>query len=268
MYTLFFRPQTLVSGLTASAKGWVRYVGELTLLWLQTLVCACTPPFKVERSLTQAQRIGPGSFVISSLVAFFVGMIIALQMAYQMVQLSAELYIPNVIAVALTRELTPVLTALIVAGRIGAGIAAEIGSMVVTEQVDALKAFGVNPVKYLVVPRFLGLIIMLPVLTMLSDVIGIWGGYVICVFKLHISHEMFWKMTFHALTMKDITTGLTKTVFFGMIIAIVGCYHGLSVQGGADGVGKATTTAVVRSFILIVLMDCFITFVFYFLLNI
>ena len=193
---------------------------------------------------------------------FFVGMIIALQMAFQMVQLSAELYIPNVIAVALTRELTPVLTALIVAGRIGAGIAAEIGSMVVTEQVDALKAFAVNPVKYLVVPRFIGLIIMLPVLTVLADLIGIWGGYVICVFKLHISHEMFWKMTFRALTMKDIMTGLIKTIFFGMIIAIVGCHQGLTVKGGADGVGKATTTAVVRSFIMIIMMDCFITFIF------
>src|SRR5476651_985993 len=173
-----------------SAKDWLCYVGQLTLLLSQTVTCACTPPFKGIRSLIQAQRIGPGSFIISALVAFFVGMIIALQMAYQMVQLSAELYIPNVVAVALTRELTPVLTALIVAGRIGAGIAAEIGSMVVTEQVDALKAFAVNPVKYLVVPRFLGLIVMLPVLTVLSDILGIWGGYVICVFKLHISRNV------------------------------------------------------------------------------
>ena len=247
---------------------WVRYIGQLSVLWGQTCVWAVTPPYKGMRSLTQSQRIGPGSFCISALVAFFVGMIIALQMAYQMVQLSAEMYIPNIIAVALTRELAPVLTALIVAGRIGAGIAAEIGSMVVTEQVDALKAFAVNPVQYLVVPRFLGLVLMLPVLTMLSDIIGIWGGYVICVYKLHIGHEMFWKMTFRALAMKDIITGLVKTIFFGMIIAIVGCHQGLSVRGGAEGVGKATTTAVVRSFILIIMTDCMITFVFYFLLNI
>jgi len=202
------------------------------------------------------------------LVAFFVGMIIALQMAYQMVQLSAEIYIPNIIAVSLTRELAPVLTALIVAGRIGAGIAAEIGSMVVTEQVDALKAFAVNPVKYLVVPRFMGLLIMLPALTMFADIIGIWGGYVICVFKLHISHQMFWRMVFRALTVKDIVTGLVKTIFFGMIIAIVGCHQGLMVRGGAEGVGKATTTAVVRSFILIIMTDCIITFIFYFLLKV
>ncbi len=247
---------------------WVRYLGQLTILWGQTVSWSVTPPFKGRRSLIQAQRIGPGSFIIAALVAFFVGMIIALQMAYQMVQLSAEIYIPNIIAVSLTRELAPVLTSLIVAGRIGAGIAAEIGSMVVTEQVDALKAFAVNPVKYLVVPRFLGIILMLPVLAIFADIIGIWGGYVICVFKLHISHEMFWKMVFSALSMKDIITGLVKTVFFGMIIAIVGCHQGLQVRGGADGVGKATTTAVVRSFILIIITDCIITFVFYFLLNI
>ena len=243
-------------------------MGQLSILLTQTIVLALTPSFKGVRSLIQANRIGPGSFLISSLVAFFVGMIIALQMAYQMVQLSAEMLIPKVISVALTRELAPVLTALIVAGRIGAGIAAEIGSMTVTEQVDALRAFAVNPVKYLVVPRFLALILMLPVLAMLSDVIGIWGGYVICVYKLHISHEMFWKMVFSSLAMKDIITGLVKTIFFGAIIAIVGCHQGLNVRGGAEGVGKATTTAVVRSFILVIMTDCLITFIFYFLLNV
>lgn len=247
---------------------WLRYVGQLTILWGQTVSAAVTPPYKGFRSLTQAYRIGPGSFFIAAMVAFFVGIIISLQMAYQMIQLSAEMYIPNIVAVSLTRELAPVLTALIVAGRIGAGIAAEIGSMVVTEQVDALKAFAVNPVRYLVVPRFLGLILMLPVLTLFADLIGICGGYIICVFKLHISHEMFWNMTFKALTMKDIVTGLVKTLFFGMIIAIVGCHQGLTVKGGADGVGKATTTAVVRSFIFIIMTDCLITFVFYFLLNV
>jgi len=250
------------------AVHWVRYLGQLSILWGQTCVLAVTPPYKGTRSLSQSYRIGPGSFVISALVAFFVGMIISLQMAYQMVQLSAEMYIPNIVAVSLTRELAPVLTALIVAGRIGAGIAAEIGSMVVTEQVDALKAFAVNPVKYLVVPRFLGLVLMLPVLALLSDIIGIWGGYVICVYKLHIGHEMFWRMTFSALKMKDIATGLLKTLVFGMIIAIVGCHQGLMVKGGADGVGKGTTTAVVRAFILIIMTDCLITFIFYFLLNV
>jgi phospholipid/cholesterol/gamma-HCH transport system permease protein len=245
----------------------IRYVGEISLLWGRTLYHAFTPPLKLERILRQAKRIGPGSFLISSLVAFFIGMIMALQMAYLMVEMSAEIYIPSVVAVSLTRELAPVLTALIVAGRIGAGITAEIGSMTVTEQVDALRAFAVNPVKYLVVPRFLGMVIMLPLLTVFADLIGIMGGFVICVYKLFINPTLYFTMVIEALTVKDIVTGLAKTVFFGMIIAIVGCHEGLNVQSGAEGVGKSTTTAVVISFILIIISDCFFTTLFYFILR-
>lgn len=192
-------------------------------------------------------------------------MIIALQMAYQMVKLGAELYIPNVVAVSMTRELAPVLTALIVAGRVGAGIAAEIGSMAVTEQVDALKAFAVNPVKYLVVPRFFGLVLMLPVLVIFADLVGILGGYVICVYKLGITPALFLNNVTNAVDPQDIITGLVKTVFFGAIIALVGCHQGLHVKGGAEGVGKATTVAVVISFILIIMTDCLFTTIFFFI---
>ncbi len=256
--------------LAQSASGVFRflaYIGELSILWWQTISWIFTPPFKGRRFLSQAKRIGPGSFFISSLVAFFVGMIIALQMAYQMVKLSAEIYIPNVVAVSLTRELAPVLTALIVAGRIGAGITAEIGSMTVTEQVDALRAFAVNPVKYLVVPRFLALIVMLPILTIFADLVGILGGYVICVFKLSVSSAMYVTMVTESLTTKDIMTGLIKTIFFGMIIAVVGCHQGLTVKGGAEGVGRATTISVVISFIMIIITDCIFTTMFYFIFN-
>ena len=245
----------------------ITYIGELTILFCQTICWMFVPPFKGERFLVQAKRVGPESFLISSLVAFFVGMIIALQMAYQMVKLSAEIYIPNVVAVSLTRELAPVLTALIVAGRIGAGITAEIGSMTVTEQVDALKAFAVNPVQYLVAPRFLAMAVMLPVLTMFADFVGILGGAVICVHKLSINAPMYFSMVFKSLLMKDVLTGLIKTIFFGMIIATVGCHEGLNVKGGAEGVGKATTLSVVRAFILIIAADCLFTFVFYFIFN-
>ncbi len=245
----------------------INYLGELSMLWWQTMVWSFTPPFKGKRFLSQAKRIGPGSFLISALVAFFVGMIIALQMAYQMVKLSAEIYIPNVVAVSMTREMAPVLTALIVAGRIGAGITAEIGSMTVTEQVDALRAFAVNPVQYLVVPRFLALIVMLPILTIFSDLIGILGGFVICVFKLSITPSMYVNMVHESLALKDIVTGLTKTIFFGMIIAVVGCHQGLTVKGGAEGVGKSTTVSVVRSFIMIIVTDCLFTTMFYFIFN-
>lgn len=253
--------------LRAPMTGFVSYAGKLSLLLGGILLWTITPPFNRDRFLAQAKRIGPGSFLISSLVALFIGMIIALQMAYMMLRLSAEIYIPNVIAVALTRELGPVLTALIVAGRIGAGITAEIGSMVVSEQVDALRAFAVNPVRYLVVPRFWALVLMLPVLTVFAVLIGIFGGFLICYFKLDISAQMYWQMVVDSLAVKDVVTGLIKTIFFGMIIALVGCYEGLMSKGGADGVGRATTMSVVRSFIMIIMFDCLFTFVFYFLFN-
>ncbi len=253
--------------LLAMGTGAVRYIGCLTVLFVQTLASLRITAADHHRGLTQALRVGPGSFFISSLVALFVGMIISLQMAYMMVKLSAEIYIPDVVAVALTRELGPVLTALIVAGRIGAGITAEIGSMVVTEQVDALKAFAVSPVRYLVVPRFLALVGMLPALTVFAVLVGIFGGSLICYYKLSVSYPTYWSMVADALVPKDIITGLVKTVFFAMIIAIVGCYEGLNTRGGADGVGKATTLSVVRSFILIIMVDCIATFIFYFLFN-
>jgi phospholipid/cholesterol/gamma-HCH transport system permease protein len=182
-----------------------------------------------------------------------------------MQKLSAEIYIANIVSLSLVRELGPVLTALIVAGRVGAAIAAEIGTMNVTEQVDALRTMATDPIRYLVVPRFLALALMLPVLTMYADLIGILGGYGICVYRLHINSLMYTKLTFDALVFKDLFTGLTKTVFFGMIIAIVASYEGLKTEGGAEGVGKATTTAVVAMFISIIAADCFFTALFYFI---
>ncbi len=244
------------------------YFGELSLLFSKVFCLSFMPPFKGERILVQAKRVGPGSFFIAALIAFFIGMIMTLQMAYQMVELSAEIYIPNIIAISLTRELAPVLTALIVAGRIGASITAEIGTMTVTEQVDALQAFAVNPIKYLVVPRFLALIVMLPLLTIFADLIGILGGFVICVNKLSISPALYVTMVVQALTAHDIITGLIKTIVFGAVIALVGCHQGLNVKSGAEGVGKATTASVVISFILIIVADCFFTTLFYFVFNV
>ena len=248
--------------------GFVNYIGELSLLLGQTFQYFFIPPFKHYRVLAQAKRVGIGSLFIAAIVAFFIGMIIALQMAYQMVKLSAEIYIPNVIAVSMARELGPVLTALIVAGRVGAGITAEISSMTVTEQVDALRAFAVNPIKYLVIQRFLALVIMLPMLTILSDLIGILGGFVICVYKLNLTPAVYFTMVMQSLSVKDIMTGLIKTICFGGIIAMVGCHQGLNVKGGADGVGRATTVSVVISFIMIIIADCLFTTMFYFIFRV
>ncbi len=243
----------------------VHFLGDISILFAQTIIWIPVRPIKRKRILAQARIVGIESFPIVSLVALFTGMILALQMAYQMQKLSSEIYIANLVAVALTRELAPVLTALIVAGRIGAAITAEIGTMVVTEQVDALQTMATNPIKYLVVPRFLALMLMLPVLTVYADVIGIFGGYFICVFKLAIGSQMYINMTLDALVVKDVITGLVKTVFFGMIIALVGCYEGLKTKGGAEGVGRATTLSVVTSFILIIATDCLFTALFYFI---
>ena len=157
------------------------------------------------------------------------------------------------------------ITALVVAGRVGAAIAAEIGTMQVTEQIDALHTLAYSPIKYLVVPRFLALMLMLPLLTIYSDLIGIFGGYTICIYKLGITSGMYLNIAFDSLVYKDFFTGLLKSVTFGMIIAISSCYQGLSVSGGAEGVGRATTNAVVNSFILIIVADCFITAIFYFI---
>jgi phospholipid/cholesterol/gamma-HCH transport system permease protein len=217
------------------------------------------------RAFDQAKKAGLDSLLIVSLIAFFLGMIMAFQISYLMRRLGAEMYIASIVALSIVRELGPVITALIIAGRVGAAITAEIGSMQVTEQVDALETLATNPVKYLVVPRFLALTLMLPILTLYSDIIGILGGWVIAVFKIGISSRLYLNTSFDALQFKDLFTGLAKTVFFGMIIALVSCYEGFNVKGGAEGVGQATTRSVVTSFIMIIICDTFFTALFYFI---
>ena len=241
------------------------FVGGLSSLALQTFYWTFKPPYKKMRIFDQSKRTGYDSLPIVTLIGLFIGMIMALQTAVLMQRLGSEMYIASIVALSIVRELGPVITSLVVAGRVGAAITAEIGSMQVTEQIDALEAFATNPIKYLVVPRFLALTLMLPLLTLYADVVGILGGYAICVYKLGISSSMYLKITADALLYKDLFTGLTKTVFFGMIIAFVSCYEGFNVQGGADGVGRATRQAVVASFILIIAADCFFTALFYFI---
>ncbi len=241
------------------------FLGGLAHLVLQSFYWTFIPPLKRDRIFEQAKRAGVDSLPIVSIVALFIGIILALQTAVLMQRLGSEMYIASIVALSLVRELGPVITALVVAGRVGAAIAAEIGSMQVTEQIDALETFATSPIKYLVVPRFLALSLMLPMLTLYSDIIGIFGGYFICVFKLGISSSMYLHITFESLLLKDLFTGLFKAVAFGMIIAFVSCYEGFNVEGGAEGVGRATTRAVVATFILIITADCFFTALFYFI---
>ncbi|MDD4982296.1 MAG: ABC transporter permease [Candidatus Omnitrophica bacterium] len=241
------------------------FLGGLANLTFKTIYFSFTPPYKKDRILEQAKKAGLDSLPLVSLIALFIGFIFALQTAYFMQRIGSELYIASLVALSIVRELGPVITALVVAGRVGAAITAEIGSMQVTEQIDALETFATNPVKYLVVPRFLALSLMLPILTLYADAIGILGSYLICVFRLGISSSIYLRVTFEALWYKDIFTGLSKTIFFGMIIAIISCYEGFNVKGGAEGVGRATTRSVVFSFIMIIVADCVFTALFYFI---
>ncbi|MCX5706259.1 MAG: ABC transporter permease [Candidatus Omnitrophica bacterium] len=241
------------------------FLGGLSNLALKTIYFTFVPPFNKGRFLDQARKAGSDSLPIVSLIALFIGFIFALQTAYFMQRIGSEIYIASLVALSIVRELGPVITALVVAGRVGASITAELGSMQVTEQIDALETLATNPIKYLVVPRFLALTLMLPLLTLYADAIGILGSYIICVFKLGISSGMYLRVTAEALLYKDLFTGLFKTVFFGMIISLVSCYEGFNVQGGAEGVGHATTRSVVFSFIMIIVADCFFTAIFYFI---
>lgn len=259
MFTLFF------IDLGRRIISFIYFFGGLANLTAQTVYLTVKPPYKYGQIIEQSKKAGYDSFPIVSVVALFIGFIFALQSAYFMQRIGSEMYIASLVALAIVRELGPVITALVVAGRVGASHTAELGSMQVTEQIDALETLAVNPVKYLVVPRFAALSIMLPVLALYANIIGIIGSYLICVFKMGITSSMYMNITFNSLLYKDLFTGLFKSWIFGMIIALVSCYEGFNVEGGAEGVGKATTRSVVITFLMIIAADCFFTALFYFI---
>jgi len=265
MRIAIFRIKALAQALGHQLFELVRYGGGISILMGQTLFWIPMPPMRGRQTAEQMSKIGVDSLPIVAMISMFTGMVLAFQSAYQLQRFSAEMYIASLVAFSMMRELGPVLTALIVAGRVGAAITAEIGTMKVTEQIDALETLATNPVKYLVVPRFLALVIMVPLLTVFADMVGIVGGYIIGVGKLDISHAMYMKNTWAPLKYKDFYTGLVKSVCFAMIICIVSCYEGMKADGGAEGVGRATTSSVVISFILIIASDCLLTAMFYFM---
>jgi len=249
--------------------GLATHVFNILGLLIQTVYWIIVGPFKrkfvkSENIFTQMVFVGVQSILIVFFVTFFTGIVIAMQSAYQLSRLGATVYVAALVSVSIARELGPVLTALVIAGRIGAANAAEIGTMKVTEQIEALETIALNPVRYLVVPRFLALLVMLPCLTIFADICGIIGGYLVGVFNLNINPHLYWSTTFKFLEAKDVLTGLYKSVAFGVIIALISCYNGLNTKGGAEGVGKSTTVSVVTSFILVIVADCVMTAIFYF----
>lgn len=206
---------------------------------------------------------GIQSFWVCGLILLMIGMVIAFQSAYQLRSIGTEILIPDLLAVSMTRELAPMMTAWVIAGRAGASMTAEIGTMKVTEQIDAIQSMSIDPIRHLFMPRLLALAVITPLLTILSDVLGIFGGFIVCVYRLQISPQVYIDRVFDALTFSDIYMGLIKSFIFGILIAVVSCREGLEVKGGAQGVGLSTMKAVVLSFILIVVADLIFTGVLY-----
>lgn len=254
-----------LEALGEKAVAFIEYMGAVTIFLGKVVFWLFHPPFRIKEAIRQAEKIGVNSLPIITLISLFTGMVLALQSAYQMQKIQAEMYIASLVALSVIRELGPVLTALIVAGRSGAAITAELGTMKVTEQIDALETLATNPINYLVVPRFWALLISLIVLTIYADFIGIVGGYIIGITKLHIPHHMYVKMTFDPITQSDVRNGLYKSFVFAIVICVISCFEGMRAEGGAEGVGKATTSSVVRSFVLIIACDCLLTALMYFI---
>jgi phospholipid/cholesterol/gamma-HCH transport system permease protein len=242
-------------------------VQDYAELAFHSLANLAVGPRYFQDTLAQMDNIGVGSLPIILLSGFFIGAVMVLQTGSQFVRFGQTSLTGDVVAIALVRELGPTLTGLLVAGRCASGIASELGSMLVTEQVDAMRAMGTDPSRKLVTPRVLATILMLPLLVALSDFIGLVGGCVASVFSLRLDAVEFWRRAIDALDFADLMQGFSKSLVFGFILATVGCYKGMTVRGGTQGVGRATTQAVVVASVLIIVADTFLTKLSLFLAN-
>lgn len=238
-------------------------LGQITQLLIQTIIWIFRPPFRIRNIISQMETVGFNSLPAVLTMAAFTGMVMALQTFVGFKRFNAQSLVGTVVALSMTRELGPVLTSFIVAGRAGSAMAAELGTMKVTEQLDALYTMAVNPVHYLIVPRFLAGLITLPLLTIFADIIGIAGGYLIAVTKLGSNPVEYTRRSFDFLEFNDVFSGIVKAACFGLIIAIVGCHQGFYAEGGAEGVGKATTKSVVISYMLILFANYLLTSLFF-----
>jgi phospholipid/cholesterol/gamma-HCH transport system permease protein len=253
----------LITLLGRMTLAFLESVGAVTTFATQSVRYALQPPWYRKQILRQMLEIGYYSLPVVGLTAIFTGMVLALQSYTGFSRFSAESAIPNVVVVSLTRELGPVLAGLMVAGRVGAAMAAEIGTMRVTEQIDALTTLSTNPFKYLVAPRLLAGIVTMPFLVLVADIIGVMGGWLVGVYKLDFNDIAYLRNTIDFLQFQDVFSGLVKAAVFGFLITLMGCYHGYNSRGGAQGVGAATTNAVVSASILILTFNYFITEAFF-----
>lgn len=238
-------------------------VGRIVLFAAQALRHLFLPPWFGRMFTRQFLNIGYYSLPVVGMTALFTGMVLALQSYTGFTRFNAEGAIASVVVLSITRELAPVLAGLMVAGRVGASIAAEIGTMRVTEQIDALTTLSVNPFKYLVVPRLVAATISLPILVLIGDLIGVYGGYVVAINMLEFNAGSYLSQTWDVVERMDVISGLVKAAVFGFLVALMGCYHGYNSDRGAQGVGAATTNAVVSASILILIFNYFLTQVFF-----
>jgi phospholipid/cholesterol/gamma-HCH transport system permease protein len=249
--------------LLAAAQNWLKAavleVQEYVRLQIATIRGAVSRPFYFHDVVEQFEQIGIGSLTVVLLTGFFTGAVLALQTGITLDQFGARPFVGRLISASMVKELGPVLTGLMLAGRIGSGIAAELGSMVVTDQINALRALGTDPVRKLVVPRVLAGFFMAPVLTVIANTVGIIGGWLIAVFQLRVASSVYWTSIVEGLYLQDAWMGLIKPFFLGYAIVTIGCHVGLRARGGTQGVGRATTNAVVASSVAVIAVDFFVT---------
>jgi len=237
----------------------IEEMGKILILFLSVLAWMVRPPLKLRLIFKQMEFVGVKSIFVVVLTGTFTGMVMALQGYYGFRMFNAESLVGSTVALGMTRELGPVLTSLMVTARAGSAMAAELGTMRVTEQIDALYVMAANPVKHLIVPRVIAGVVMLPLLTIVSDFMGILGGYFVGVSILNINEGAFVKNITRMVDLGDIYNGLIKAAVFGLILSLIGCYKGFNTTGGAEGVGKATTEAVVLASVSILISDYFLT---------
>lgn len=252
-----------LSAIGSTTLAFLSATGRLALFTFMALSHCLRPPFYFRHIGRQMVEIGYYSLPVVGLTAVFTGMVLALQSYSGFSRFSAESAIATVVVLSITRELGPVLAGLMVAGRIGAAMAAELGTMRVTEQVDALTTLSTNPYKYLVVPRLIAGVTMLPILVLVADIIGVFGGYLVAVYRLGFNASSYINNTWQYLEFMDVVSGLVKAAAFGFVISLMGCYHGYNSRGGAQGVGAATTNAVVSASILILVLNYLLTGIFF-----
>jgi phospholipid/cholesterol/gamma-HCH transport system permease protein len=245
--------------LTDWLKIGIHEVQEYVRLQVATIQGVFSRPFYFHDVVEQFDQIGIGSLTVVLLTGFFTGAVLALQSGVTLDQFGARPFVGRLVSASMIKELGPVLTGLMLAGRIGSGIAAELGSMVVTDQINALRALGTDPVRKLVVPRVLAGFFMTPVLTVISDAVGILGGWLIAVYQLRVASSLYWTSITEALYLQDAWMGIIKPFFLGYVIVTIGCHVGLRTSGGTQGVGRSTTSAVVAASVAVIAVDFFIT---------